>query len=263
MKRELQAIAVLLVFGVAKLPLEQKITQDLRQQKMLEEPIRLGVGENLGQAGIAASLGGLRGLAACMFQLRAHLEFTHVNWAKVDSLYKLVTRLQPRNFRYWEEASWHMAYNAASYYLYSKDLKPALRGQFYHDHVMRGVAILEEGLRFLPDHPRLWAKLAEIHLRRTYDFKQAGDAYWNSFQHGGLNYTERFAAYAWAQSNDPESWKKGYAILRRLLDANKSTPGLVEHMKLLEQHLRMPAEQRIPDAAPVRRVPGPSVGPQR
>ena len=42
MKRELQAIAVLLVFGVAKLPLEQKITQDLRQQKMLEEPIRLG-----------------------------------------------------------------------------------------------------------------------------------------------------------------------------------------------------------------------------
>jgi hypothetical protein len=99
MKRELQAIAVLLVFGVAKLPLEQKITADLRQQKMLEEPIRLGVGENLGQAGLAASLGGLRGLAACMFQLRAHLEFTHVNWAKVDSLYKLVTRLQPRNFR--------------------------------------------------------------------------------------------------------------------------------------------------------------------
>jgi hypothetical protein len=128
---------------------------------------------------------------------------------------------------------------------------------------MRGVAILEEGLRFLPDHPRLWAKLAEIHLRRTYDFKQAGDAYWNSFQHGGLNYTERFAAYAWAQSNDPESWKKGYAIVKRLHAGNKSTPGLVEHMKLLEQYLRIPAEQRIPDTAPVRRVPGPSVGPQR
>ncbi|MDZ4405844.1 hypothetical protein [Prosthecobacter sp.] len=263
MKRELQAIAVLLVFGVAKLPLEEHVTQDLRKQKMLDEPIRLGVGENLGQAGIAASLGGLRGLAASMFQLRAHLEFTHVNWAKVDSLYKLVTRLQPRNVRYWEEASWHMAYNAASYYLYNQELKPALRGQLFHDHVMRGVAILEEGLKFLPDHPRLWQKLGDTHWHRSKDFKQAGDAYWNSFQHGGLNFTERFAGFAYAQSNDPDSWRKGYAILKRHYDANKATPGLVEFLKLLEQNLHIPTEQRIPDAAPVRKVPEPQTGPQR
>lgn len=263
MKRELQAIAVLLVFGVAKLPLEQHLTRDLRKQKMLEEPLQLGVGENMGQMGLAASLGGLRGLAASLFQLRAHLEFTHVNWAKVDSLYKLVTRLQPRNVRYWEEASWHMAYNAASHYLYDQELKPALRGQLYHDHVKRGIAILEEGLKFLPDNPRLWQKLAEIQWHRSKDFKQAGDAYWNSFQHGGLNFTERFAGFAYAQSNDPESWRKGYAILKRLYDANKSTPGLVEFLKLLEQNLHVPTEQRIPDTAPVRKGPEPQAGPQR
>ncbi|MFO1485032.1 MAG: hypothetical protein U1F71_16855 [Verrucomicrobiaceae bacterium] len=250
MKRKLQAIAVLVIFGAAKLPLEERVTRDLRQMQMLEEPLRLGVGEDLGQAGLAASLGGLRGLAACIFQLRAHVEFTNVNWAKVDSLYKLVTRLQPRNPRYWEEASWHMAYNAASYYLYNQELKPALRGQLYHDHVKRGIAILEEGLQFLPDNPRLWQKLGDTHWGRTKDFKLAGDAYWNSFQHGGLNFSERFAAYAWAQSSDPESWKKGYAVLKRLYDEKKATPGLIEYLKLLEQNLHVPAERRIPDPAP-------------
>ncbi len=263
MKRELQAIAVLLVFGVVKLPLEQRVTADLRQAKMLEEPIRLGVGENLGQAGIAASLGGLRGLAACIFQLRAHVEFTHVNWAKVDSLYKLATRLQPRNSSYWEEAAWHMAFNAASYYLYNEELKPALRGQLFHDYVKRGVEILEEGLKFQPDNPRLWQKLAEIHWGRSKDFKAAGDAYWNAFQHGGLNFTERFAGFAYAQSNDLESWRKGYAILKPLHDANKSTPGLIEFLKMLEQNLQIPVEQRIADPSPVRKGPTPRAGPQR
>lgn len=263
MKRNLQAIAVLLVFGVAKLPLEQRVTGDLRRAGMLEEPIRLGVGENLGQAGIAASLGGLRGLAACIFQLRAHVEFTHVNWAKVDSLYKLATRLQPRNPSYWEEAAWHMAFNAASFYLYNEDLKPALRGQLFHDHIKRGIEILEEGLKFLPDNPRLWQKLAEVHWSRSKDFKAAGDAYWHAFQHGGLNFTERFAGFAYAQSNDPESWRKGYAILKPLHDANKSTPGLIEFLKLLEQKLQIPAGQRIADPAPVRNSPTPQAGPQK
>ena len=104
--------------------------------------------------------------------------------------------------------------------------------------------------------------LAESRLRSK-DFKAAGDAYWNSFQHGGLNFTERFAAYAYAQSNDPASWAKGYAILKKLYDEKKATPGLIEFLKMLEQNLHLPATQRIPDAAPVRKTPDPQAGPLR
>lgn len=250
MKRTLQAITVLLVFGVAKLPLEQRVTGEMRRLKMLDEPIQLGVGESIGQAGLAASLGGLRGLAACILQLRAHLEFTNVNWAKVDSLYKLVTRLQPRTARYWEEASWHMAYNAASYYRYNQALKPALRERFFQDHVLRGVAILQEGLQVLPQNSRLWQKLAETHWHKTLDFKAAGDAYLQSARNGGLNFTERFAGFAYARSSDPGAWKTGYAILKRYYDADKATPGLVQHLKMLEEKLGIPAVERIPDATP-------------
>lgn len=263
MKRKLQAIAVLLIFGFAKIPLEQRVTEDLRQQKLLQPPLQIGLMENLGQTGLAASLGGLRGVAAAIFQLRAHVEFTHVNWARVDELYKLVTRLQPRNPAYWDEASWHMGYNAASYYLYDLSLKPRLRGKLYEDHLQRGVDILHEGLTFLPDNPKLWERLGDIHFRRTYQFKEAGDAYWRSFQNGGLNFTERFAGFAYAQASDSASWQKGYAILKRLYDAGKGTPGLVEYLKLLETNLRIPEAQRIPDAVPVRPRAVPFIGPVR
>ncbi|WP_395750799.1 hypothetical protein [Prosthecobacter sp.] len=263
MKRKLQAAAVLLVFGLVKLPIEQGITKHLRAMKLVDEPLHMGVGENMGQMGMAAVLGGLRGLAASIFQLRAHVEFTNVNWAQVDSYYRLVTRLQPRNPRYWDEASWHMAYNAASYYLYSQDLKPALRGQLYADYVKRGIDILNEGLTILPDNARLWQKLGDTHWNRSKDFKASGDAYWNSFQHGGLNYTERFAGYAYAQSSDPASWQKGYAILKRLYDQKKATPGLIEFLKMLEQNLNIPQAQRIPDAPTIRKSADPQAGPQR
>lgn len=263
MKRKIQAAAVLLIFGVLKLPLEQRVTHDLRTMHLVDEPLHLGVKGNMGQMGLAAAFGGLRGLIATIFQLRAHVEFTRVNWAQVDKYYGFVTQLQPRNARYWEEASWHMAYNAASYYLYNKELKPGLRGTLFHDYVKRGMDILEEGLKLMPDNPRLWQKLGDLHWNRSKDFKASGDAYLSSFQHGGLNFTERFAGFAYAQATDPDSWSKGYAILKKLYDEKKATPGLIEFLKMLEQNLHIPAAQRIPDAGPVRTIPDPQSGPQR
>ena len=254
---------MLLIFGVLKLPLEQRVTQDLRRMRLVDEPLSLGTGENMGQMGLAATLGGLRGMVATIFQLQAYVAFTNVDWAQVDKYYDFVNRLQPRNATYWEEASWHMAYNAASYYLNNDTLKPALRGQLYHQYVSRGTAILNQGLLFIPDSPRLWQKLGDLHWSRSKDFKAAGDAYWNSFQHGGLNFTERFAAYSYAQSTDPASWRKGYAILKKLYDNKKSTPGLIEYLKILEQNLNIPPAQRIPDAGPVRRSADPQAGPLR
>ncbi|MCB1277939.1 hypothetical protein [Prosthecobacter sp.] len=254
---------MMLIFGGLKLPLEQHVTHDLRAMRLVDEPLHMGVEGNMGQMGLAATFGGLRGLIATIFQLRAHVEFTRVNWAEVDKYYGFVTQLQPRVARYWEEASWHMAYNAASYYLYNEELKPALRGKLFHDYVQRGNDILKEGLRLMPDNPRLWQKLGDLHWNRSKDYKASGDAYLQSFKHGGLNFTERFAAYAYAQSNDPESWKKGYAILKRLYDENKATPGLIEFLKLLEKNLHIAPDMRIPDPDPAKQAPKPPTGPQR
>ena len=263
MKRKLQALGVLLLMGVVKLPLEQRVTTDLRAQHLLDDPIEVNALESMGQSGFVAVLGGLRGLVASILQLRAHVEFTRVNWAQVDSLYRIVTRLQPRNDQYWDEASWHMAYNASGNYLYDESRPKELRGTLYEQHVKRGIEILETGLQFCPDSSKLWERLADIYFRKSFDYKKAGDAYWQAHQHGGLGFTRGFAGFAYARASDPESWQKAYDILKDEYNKGRVTPGLIQHLKDVERYLNIPAAQRIPDAAPIPQTPQNLPGPRR
>lgn len=260
MKRRLLALAVLVVFGLAKLPLEEAATRSLRGHGLLSKPVDLSLRESLGQMGFAASLGGLRSLVASITYLQAYSAFESVDWAKVDSLFQLTTRLQPGYGKYWEEASWHMAYNAASGYLADKKLRPAIRHQLARDHVKRGISILEEGLKFSPKEPRLWVELGNIYARRGLDFlteewgtmdaKKAGECYLRGFQNGALAVYERFAAYEMLKSGDRNSERTAYDILKRNYDRSTRTPGLIHNLKLAEERLGIPAGQRIPDPEP-------------
>ena len=257
MKRKLLALAVLVAFGLVKLPLERSATQSLRTSRLLSKPIDLSLRENLGQMGFAASLGGLRSLVASITYLQAYTAFENVDWAKVDGLFQLTTRLQPGYGKYWVEASWHMAYNAASSYLFDKKIRPAIRHQLARDHVRRGIDILEEGLRFSADDPGLWVELGNIYARRglniiteqweTMDAKKAGECYLRGFKNGALPVYERFGAYELLQADDIESTRTAYDILKRNYDHSTRTPGLIHNLKVAEEKLDIPAAQRIPD----------------
>jgi hypothetical protein len=181
MKRKLQALAVLLVFGAAKLPVESWLSRQLLDARLLNPPVDFGLRENLGQMGFAATLGGLRSLIASITYLQAYHEWENVNWGKVDQLFQITIRLQPRFANYWDEAAWHMASNAASSYYTDQTLDPKLRQELAVKHVVRGIEIINEGLRVLPNESKLWVRLAEIHERlRVPGFRdpvRAGDAY--------------------------------------------------------------------------------------
>lgn len=268
MRRKLQAFGVMLILGVAKLPLEQRVTRDLRAASLIDEPVPVGALESMGQSGLSAILGGVRGLMASMLQLRAYTEFKRVNWGQVDSLYRIVTRLQPRNAAYWDEAAWHMAYNAAGFYLFnrdkSEDRNNEIRGQLYHEHVHRGIDILLEGLKFSPNDPRLWERLADIYYRRSFDMAKAGDAYLEARKHGAPLITLHLAAFAYAQvPQNPEAYRKAYDILKKEYDRGINTPGVIEHMKNVENWLMIPAEKRIPDSVPEPKMPQKVPGPRR
>lgn len=251
MKRKLQAIAALLLLGIIKLPVDRAATQYLQRAQLLTPPVDLGMRESFGQMGFAAALGGLRSLVASITYLQAYEEWKNVHWAKVDSLFQLTTRLQPRYAKYWDEASWQMAYNAASSYLYDEELEPALRGKLYRDHIQRGIDILKEGLRALPDDPKLWTSLAEIYERRVHDAHKAAECYLQAFRVTKNPRLARFAGYQYSQAADPLLWKKGYDILKVIYDKDKNQrlPSVINELKSLEERLKIPAEQRIPDAA--------------
>jgi tetratricopeptide (TPR) repeat protein len=247
MKRHLQALAVILLLGIVKLPLEQEATQHLRHARLLSAPMDLSVRESVGQMSFAAALGGLRSLIASITYLRAYREWENINWAKVDSLFQLTTRLQPRFQNYWDEAAWHMAYNAASSYLYNDKIEPMVRGKLYEQHVQRGIDILQEGLRFLPDDARLWNALAEIYERRRHDPQKAAECYLQVYRLSRNERYARFAGYQYALTADPELWKKAYALLKAAYDKKQRTPSLIDQLKNLEERLQVPLMQRIPE----------------
>lgn len=248
MRLNLKAAAVLLLAGagVAKLSFEERFSEELRAQGLLQAPVGMDLRENLGQMGFAAALGGLRSLVASITYLQAYTAFEDTDWGKVDSLMTMTTRLQPREVSYWDEAAWHQAYNAASSYLRNEKLRSALRSKLYRDHVQRGVEILQEGLRFLPGQPKLLAKLGMIYADRQQEHRKAAGAFLSAYRNGANGFYERRAAYELVKLDDREADKQAYEILKRYYDQGMKMKGttIMNDLPVLEERLGIPPEKR-------------------
>lgn len=249
MKRQLQALAFFLLLGIVKLPADRSATQYLQQARLLTPPVKMSVRDKIGQMGFVAALGGLRSLVASITYLQAYEEWKMTRWAKVDSFFQLIYLLQPRYSKYWEEGSWHMAYNAASSYQHDMDLRPDLRTQRYREYVNRGIEILQKGLEALPEDARLWTRLAEIYERRANDPRKAAECYMEGYRLSKSTRLARFACYQYAQTTDPELWKKGFDLLKFLYGHGQRQPTLINVIKTLEERLHIPVAQRIPEQA--------------
>ena len=247
LNRKAAAVLLLAVAGVVKLPLEERFSEALRAKGLLQAPVGMDARESLGQMGFAAALGGLRSLVASITYLQAYSAFEDMDWGKVDSLMAVTTRLQPREASYWDEASWHQAYNAASSYLRNDKLRAALRSKLYRDHVERGVEILQEGLGFLPDHPKLLAKLGTIYADRQQQPRKAAEAFLSAYEHGANGFFERRAAYELVKINERDSDQRAYEILKRYYDQGMKMKGttIMTSLPLLEERLGIPPEQRV------------------
>ncbi|GEP40983.1 hypothetical protein [Brevifollis gellanilyticus] len=249
MKRKLQALIVLLLLGAVRLPMEQYVTHYYRTTGLLSAPLSLGLRDNLSQMGFAASLGGLRSLVATISYLRAYREWENVNWAKVDSLMQLTTNLQPRYENYWDEAAWHMAYNAASAYLYDEKIETDVRTSLYKEHVQRGIDILKRGLQFTPESARLWSTLGDIYANRTENPREAtlaAEAYLQVFRLSRNERYARFAAHQYSLTPDPAKWRKAYDMLSAFYQKKRVSATLLDDLKKLEVKLNIPFPQRIP-----------------
>jgi hypothetical protein len=244
--RKSLAIVLLVAVGMVKLPFEERLSNDLRAQKLQEPPMDVNLVEGLGQMAAAAALGGLRSLVANISYLMAYGAFEEVRWNDLDGLMKLATRLDPHNTLYWEEASWHMAYNAASFYQRDEKLRPEVRRRLSKEYVERGLQDIEEGLRFLPDNPRLLLRLAMIYQDKLNDPRRAAEAFFACYEHGGPDYAERMGAYQLTDLGDLESTKKAYEILKRYYDKGMRKKGttIMEKLPILEERLHIPPSQR-------------------
>lgn len=259
MKPKHWGLVLFVALGVAKVPLEDAMAHSLRAQRLQMPPPDLGWQENFGQM-VISTLGGLRNLVASVTYLEAYGAWENLDWGRVDTLMALTTRLQPTEPTYWDEASWHMAYNAASNYLKDKDLRFAIKHKLYRDHVQRGIAILEEGLKFNPEDPLLLQRLGEIYQNRQPDPRLSAKYFLEAHKHGARDFYERVAAYQLVKLSDRASWEQAYEILKRYYDHGKpfNTMGsILRDLPILEERLNIPTRDRIRPARPfVPQIPG-------
>jgi hypothetical protein len=250
MKMKLLGVALLAVMGVAKLPLEANLSRSLKEAQLLEASPDLNLRESLGQMGFAASLGGLRSLVASITYLQAYVAFEHSEWGKVDSLMTLTTRLQPKEVIYWDEAAWHMAYNAASGYTRDDTLRAAIKNKLFRDYVNRGLEIVQEGLVYLPEDPKLLVRMAEIYRDRKKEPGPAADAFLRAAKNGAKPFYERMAAYELVKVGEPEGLRQAYEILKRHFNNGFRYVSVVRDLDLLEKRLDIPAADRVGHTRP-------------
>ncbi len=153
------ALAILAT-GAVRMPVEQRLTLDLRDAGLLPAALDVTTRERIGQTSAAVALGGLRTLVATFLNLRAFGFFTEQRWTNVDDTYRLIVDLAPRTRYYWETASWHQAYNAAAYYQNDSSLPALRRREAWRTSIIRGRDILEQGITNMPDEWVLHAHLA-------------------------------------------------------------------------------------------------------
>jgi tetratricopeptide (TPR) repeat protein len=249
MSRIVFAFAMLLAFGVMKLPAERAIARQHRQLQF-SEVINLDLREKLGQLGFMAALSGFRAVVADFLFIEAHVAWERTEWGRVLFLFRQVTTLQPHVPLFWDMAAWHMAWNASAAAMNdSSQPRMALRVKTQRDYFALGKDFLERGIKNNPDQPHLYESLALLYREKFNDHERASECYAKAAAlPGAHSYDKRFSAYELSYCEGRE--REAYERLRALYDEGERErlPTLIKRLKFLEEKLAIPPEQRIPQA---------------
>ena len=158
----LAAALLLSLGGLARLPLERAFARELQARQLAEAPFNLSLRDELGQSCFVAVLGGFRSLVASLIEIQNLDAWQHQQWAKVDAAYALCTRLQPREYHYWDFRAWMSSYNAFDYYKYEDQSRPGLQPWLRQNLVDHAIQVLQEGMKHLPSDYRLPRAIAML-----------------------------------------------------------------------------------------------------
>ena len=152
----------LLAAGGLRATWEAPLTAELRADGLLAKPVALGTREKIGQTSSAVALGGLRSLVATFLNLRGYSFFEARRWDDLADTFELIVDLAPSTTYYWETGGWHLAYNAASDYLYDEKMPALRRREAWRATILRGRKFLERGVRTNPDNWQIHLTLARL-----------------------------------------------------------------------------------------------------
>ena len=149
-------------------------------------------------------------------------------------------------------AAWHMAWNA-SVAAINDQTQPrlALRVKAQRDYFALGKDFLERGIRNNPDRPQLYEALARLYKEKYKEHERASEFFAKAAAlPGAPSFDRRFSAYELSYCEGRE--REAYERLRQLYNEGEKErlPTLVTRLKVLENKLASPQDERIPDRTP-------------
>lgn len=247
MKRIAAALALLLVVGAIKLPLEKSISDAHRAAYFHGAKLNLTLREQIGQGAFLAALSGFRGAIADILVIQANEAWQNTQWSRVLFLYDQITTLQPRITLHWEMGACYLAFDAAAAALQdASQPRQALRVKAAREFMEQGCKFLERGIRNNPDRSALYNRLGNIKMTKLFDHLGAYEAYAKAAEFpDAYGYEKRFAAYELSKCPGREA--EAYALLLKLYrqGEREHTPTLLKRLGAMEEKLNIPPEQRV------------------
>jgi hypothetical protein len=248
-KRFSLVVALVIGFGVIRLPIERGLASIRQELRLAPTPLDLGLREQLGQLSFIAAFSGFRAIVADMLFIQAHVAWEQTEWGRVLLLFRQATTLQPRAILFWDMAAWHMGWNA-SVAAFNDPSQPrlALRIKAQREYFALARDFLVRGIQNNPDRPQLYESLARLYKEKYNDHALAAEYFGKAAAvPGAPSYDKRFAAYELSYCEGRE--REAYDRLRHLYDMGpqERLPTLISRLKMLEAKLNIPPDQRISD----------------
>ena len=246
-KSAVVAVAILALFGVAKMRVEQKLAEDHRAAFFHGAKLNLNMRQQIGQLGFLAALSGFRSVVADLIWFEAQTAWEHTEWGRMALLFNNVTALEPRNVMFWDLSAWHMGYNASNFAIRNpKQPRQALRIKAQREYFKLAEDFLLRGIENNPDHYKLYESIATLYKEKFADHYKAYEYYDKAAQFpDSPTYEIRFAAYE--LSHCPDHEQEAYEKLVKLYKMGEKEwlPTLLSRLNYLQEKLNIPPDQRV------------------
>lgn len=229
------------LFGAARMPLEQRNEELLREAGFREWSPNIETRDQLGQAGFAGALGGFRSLVALFYDVKAHVAREEKEWAEVEKFRNVTTTLQPRYWAHWDMAAWDMAWNAFAYYRgVAERHREGFLGWEAENVLMpayleKGIDFARRGYAWLPDSYRMPRIIGDIYSQK-YEDKCAAIEWYLEASRKPDAWPFLHRAYVHHMAVCPGREEEAYALTGALYWGGQRTPTVRHDMEALEDH---------------------------
>ncbi len=251
--RTLWVLIGLASFGFARSSAEIHLRNELAGARMLLPPPGQGAFEQMSQSALIGTLGGLRSLVATYLTLEAYEHFSTKSWDELRQTYQIITNLEPTDESHWVSVIWHIGINATANMELDRKLPRFERERRFKEYAFQAIELAEKGIKQLPESAAIRIQLAEIYREKLKDDCATSRVYGQTIGlPGAPSYVRRFHGYFMARCPGKEQEAYAYLISLYREGSSQHLPTLIKEIKTLEEKLKIPSPQKIPEADPDR-----------